>query len=90
MHAETGDESRRFSKDRKTGKVAKTPVTENSYVLYSTGLDRNADDVWRTSQIVSTRGATQCKPYRWSWCSERPVDSVASLKRSLVPLRSRQ
>ncbi|MBZ6079995.1 hypothetical protein KVH15_02945 [Streptomyces olivaceus] len=56
------DESKGFSKDRKTGKVAKTPVTQNSYVLYDTRLDRNTDGVWQTSQIVSTRGATQCQP----------------------------
>ncbi|MEU5629257.1 hypothetical protein [Streptomyces tendae] len=50
------------SKDRKTGKVAKTPVTKNSYVQYNTRLDKNADGVWQTSQILSTRGAAQCQP----------------------------
>ncbi|WP_217164818.1 hypothetical protein [Streptomyces sp. AC512_CC834] len=56
------DESKGFSKDKKTGKVAKTPVTKNSYVLYNTRLDKNADGVWQTSQIISTRGAAQCQP----------------------------
>ncbi|WP_416475568.1 hypothetical protein [Streptomyces sp. LKA04] len=56
------DESKGFSKDRKTGKVAKTPVTKNSYVLYNTRLEKNADGVWQTSQIISTRGAAQCQP----------------------------
>ncbi|MEU8732291.1 hypothetical protein AB0C68_23300 [Streptomyces tendae] len=56
------DESKGFSKDKKTGKVAKTPVTKNSYVQYNTRLDRNADGVWQTSQILSTRGAAQCQP----------------------------
>ncbi|MFI7394759.1 hypothetical protein [Streptomyces tendae] len=56
------DESKGFSKDKKTGKVAKTPVTKNSYVQYNTRLDRNADGVWQTSLILSTRGAAQCQP----------------------------
>ncbi|GAA5208689.1 hypothetical protein [Streptomyces thinghirensis] len=56
------DESKGFSKDKKTGEIAKTPVTKNSYVLYNTRLDKNADGVWQTSQIISTRGAAQCQP----------------------------
>ncbi|MEV5266554.1 hypothetical protein [Streptomyces werraensis] len=56
------DESKGFSKDKKTDEVHKTPVTKNSYVLYHTRLDRNADGVWQTSQVVSTRGAAQCLP----------------------------
>ncbi|MGX1511468.1 hypothetical protein [Streptomyces collinus] len=54
--------SKGFSKDKKTGKVAKTPVTKSSYVQYNTRLDKNADGVWQTSQILSTRGAAQCQP----------------------------
>ncbi|MFD7689313.1 hypothetical protein [Streptomyces sp. NPDC059781] len=56
------DESKGFSKDKKTNEVHKTPVTRNSYVLYNTKLDKNAESVWQTSQIVSTRGAAQCQP----------------------------
>ncbi|MFG3107235.1 hypothetical protein [Streptomyces tendae] len=56
------DESKGFSKDKKTGKVAKTSVTKNSYVQYNTRLDKNADGVWQTSQILSTRGTAQCSP----------------------------
>ncbi|MFH8237532.1 hypothetical protein [Streptomyces sp. NPDC018321] len=56
------DESKGFSKDKKTGEIAKTPVTKNSYVLYNTRLDKNSDGVWQTSQILSTRGAAQCQP----------------------------
>ncbi|MFG3100570.1 hypothetical protein ACGFZL_08625 [Streptomyces sp. NPDC048182] len=57
-----GDESKGFGKDRKTGKVAKTPVTKDSYLLYNTKLVRNDAGVWRTTQIISTRGAAQCQP----------------------------
>ncbi|MFF7553922.1 hypothetical protein ACFZA9_13675 [Streptomyces olivaceus] len=56
------DESKGFSKDKKTGEVAKTPVTKNSYLLYNTRLEKNSDGVWQTSQIISTRGAAQCQP----------------------------
>jgi hypothetical protein len=56
------DESKGFSKDKKTGEVDRTPVTKNSYVLYNTKLDKNAAGVWQTSQIISTRGAAQCQP----------------------------
>ncbi|GAB2443528.1 hypothetical protein [Streptomyces incanus] len=56
------DESRGFSKDKKTNKVHKTPVTKNSYVLYNTKLDKSAEGVWQTSQVISSRGAAQCQP----------------------------
>ncbi|MER6226962.1 hypothetical protein ABT189_41515 [Streptomyces sp900105755] len=57
-----GDESKGFSKDKKTNKINKTPVTKDSYVTYNTRLDKNSDGVWQTSQIISTRGAAQCQP----------------------------
>ncbi|MFF3889475.1 hypothetical protein [Streptomyces sp. NPDC001914] len=56
------DESKGYTKDKKTNKVNKTPVTKNSYVFYNTRLDKNSDGVWQTSQIVSVRGADQCQP----------------------------
>ncbi|MFI8203309.1 hypothetical protein [Streptomyces sp. NPDC085937] len=56
------DESKGFSKDKKTGEIHKTPVTANSYVLYDTTLDMNDEGIWQTSQIISTRGATECRP----------------------------
>ncbi|MCP8712246.1 hypothetical protein [Streptomyces sp. AC04842] len=56
------DESKGFSKDKKTNEIHKTPATKNSYVLYNTRLDKNADGVWQTSQIISNRGAAQCQP----------------------------
>ncbi|MFD4987521.1 hypothetical protein [Streptomyces sp. NPDC058374] len=56
------DESKGFSKDAKTDKVSKTPVSKNSYVFYNTRLDLNGAGTWQTSQIVSTRGSKQCQP----------------------------
>ncbi|MFF3610202.1 hypothetical protein [Streptomyces sp. NPDC002580] len=56
------DESKGFSKDKKTHSVDKTPVTKNSYVFYNSRLDKNAEGVWQTSQIIATRGAAACQP----------------------------
>ncbi|MER5475339.1 hypothetical protein [Streptomyces sp. NPDC002685] len=56
------DEGKGYSKDKKTGKINKTPVTKNSYVFYNTRLDKSSEGVWQTSQIISTRGAAQCQP----------------------------
>ncbi|MEV6196076.1 hypothetical protein AB0M19_27175 [Streptomyces sp. NPDC051920] len=56
------DESKGYTKDKKTNKVNKTPVTKNSYVFYNTRLDKNSDGVWQTSQIVSVRGSDHCQP----------------------------
>lgn len=57
-----GDESKGFSKNKKTNKINKTPVTKDSYVTYNTRLDKNSEGVWQTSQIISVRGAAQCQP----------------------------
>ncbi|WP_405916971.1 hypothetical protein [Streptomyces sp. NBC_00728] len=56
------DESKGYSKDKKTNKINKTPVSKDSYVLYNTRLDKSSKGVWQTSQIISTRGAAQCQP----------------------------
>jgi hypothetical protein len=56
------DESKAFLKDRKTGKVDNTPTTAQSYVLYNTRLTKSKQGIWRTSQVISDRGAKQCQP----------------------------
>lgn len=56
------DESKSFLKDRKTGKIEKTPTTSDSYVLYNTKLVKNAAGVWQTTKVISKRGADQCQP----------------------------
>ncbi|MFE0099859.1 hypothetical protein [Streptomyces sp. NPDC059009] len=56
------DESKAFNKNRKTNKVTKTPVTKNSYVTYSTRLDKNAKGVWQTTKLASKRGDKTCTP----------------------------
>ncbi|UIX31107.1 hypothetical protein [Streptomyces sp. GQFP] len=56
------DESKSYIKDKKTGKVDRSPATANAYVLYNTGLTKNADGVWQTTAIVSNRGDKACQP----------------------------
>jgi hypothetical protein len=56
------DETKAFLKDRKTGKVDNSPNDANSYVLYNTRLEKNAQGIWQTVSVVSDRGASQCQP----------------------------
>lgn len=54
------DESKAYNKNRKTNKVDKVPATDDSYVLYSTRLERNGDGVWQTTKLESERGNKTC------------------------------
>ncbi|WP_051855016.1 hypothetical protein [Streptomyces sp. NRRL B-1347] len=56
------DESKAYTKNRKTGKTDKTPVTDKSYVLYNTRLDKNKQGVWQTTMLSSERGNAKCTP----------------------------
>ncbi|CAM5726729.1 Lipoprotein OS=Streptomyces albaduncus OX=68172 GN=FHS32_001130 PE=4 SV=1 [Streptomyces griseoloalbus] len=56
------DESKSYIKNKKTGKVDKSPATSNSYVLYNAALTKNAEGVWQTTDVVSKRGAKECQP----------------------------
>ncbi|GGV26921.1 hypothetical protein [Streptomyces spectabilis] len=56
------DESKAYTKNRKTGKPDKTPVTDKSYVLYNTRLDKNEQGVWQTTMLSSQRGNAKCTP----------------------------
>ncbi len=56
------DESKSSLKNRKTGEVDNTLTTADSYVLYHTALTRNADDVWKTTDVASERGSKKCQP----------------------------
>ncbi|MFJ6571601.1 hypothetical protein ACIQNU_29770 [Streptomyces sp. NPDC091292] len=56
------DESKAFDKNRKTGKVKKTAVTDKSYVTYSTRLEKNDKGVWQTTSLQSERGNAKCTP----------------------------
>ncbi|MEU6079741.1 hypothetical protein [Streptomyces sp. NPDC047108] len=56
------NQGKAYNKDIETGKVDVTPVSENSYVVYSTRLRKNDRGVWVTEKVVSRRGAAQCRP----------------------------
>ncbi|MET9253183.1 hypothetical protein [Streptomyces sp. NPDC003717] len=54
------DENKAYNKDRKTQKVDRTPPSDQSYVLYSTRLEKNGDGVWQTTKLESQRGNKKC------------------------------
>lgn len=56
------DQSKAFDMYLKDRKVNKTPVTENSYVLYTTQLRKNDEGVWAITKLMSERGHDQCRP----------------------------
>ncbi|MFS8202687.1 hypothetical protein ACLVWQ_28885 [Streptomyces sp. CWNU-52B] len=54
------DESKGFNKNRKTGKVDRTPSDESPYVLYNTRLEKSGKGVWQTTVLTSKRGDRAC------------------------------
>ncbi|MDT9701883.1 hypothetical protein [Streptomyces sp. P17] len=56
------DESKSYIKNRKTGKVDKSPATADSYVLYNTSLTKNDKGVWQTTNTASNGGDQACQP----------------------------
>ncbi|MCT9006507.1 hypothetical protein [Streptomyces rhizosphaerihabitans] len=56
------DQSKAFAKNRKSSKVYKTGVTDKSYVLYATRLEKNKQGVWQTTKLTSQRGHKSCTP----------------------------
>ncbi|MFJ5640657.1 hypothetical protein [Streptomyces sp. NPDC093223] len=56
------DQSKAFAKVRKTGKVLKTEVNDDAYVIYTTRVEKNKQGVWRTTKLTSERGSKSCTP----------------------------
>ncbi|MER6460817.1 hypothetical protein ACWC4D_10965 [Streptomyces sp. NPDC001288] len=56
------DQSKAFAKVRKTGKVLKTEVNDDAYVIYTTRLEKNKQGVWQTTKLTSERGSKSCTP----------------------------
>ncbi|WP_308310658.1 hypothetical protein [Streptomyces sp. GbtcB6] len=54
------DESKGFNKNRKTGKVDRTPSDQSPYVLYDTRVEKNDSGVWQTTALTSHRGDKAC------------------------------
>ncbi|MFB7496964.1 hypothetical protein ACFC09_20160 [Streptomyces sp. NPDC056161] len=55
-------EGKAYVKDKKTGKAQITPVTNKSYLLYSTRLEKSTKGVWQTAVLHSERGNSACTP----------------------------
>lgn len=43
------DQSKTFNKEIATGKVRVTPVTDNSYVLYRFGVEKDPNGIWQVA-----------------------------------------
>ncbi|GGJ18357.1 hypothetical protein [Streptomyces brasiliensis] len=56
------DQGKAYDLYLKTKKVDKTPATKNSYVLYSTLLQKNDKGVWVVEKLLSRRGSSKCQP----------------------------
>ncbi|MFE0132010.1 hypothetical protein ACFWY6_10600 [Streptomyces sp. NPDC059037] len=56
------DESKGYTKDRKTKKINVTPATENSYVFYNDRLRKNTKGIWQVTKSFSERGSKACQP----------------------------
>jgi hypothetical protein len=56
-----GDETKSYSKDRKTGRVDKAPGDADDYVSYTARMEKNAEGVWQTVKVSSERGAERCR-----------------------------
>ncbi|MET8944634.1 hypothetical protein ABZX30_13885 [Streptomyces sp. NPDC004542] len=56
------DQGKAYAEDRKSKKVHKTEVTNKSYVLYSTRVEKNKQGVWQTTKLTSQRGHKSCTP----------------------------
>ena len=49
-----------FAKDRKTNRVKKTPIDKDSYIFYSTRMEKNSKGVWQTAVLNSETGYSGC------------------------------
>jgi hypothetical protein len=56
------DQGKAYDLYLKTKKIDKTPVTKNSYVLYSSQLQKNEKGVWVIEKLFSQRGSSKCQP----------------------------
>ncbi|AYG81178.1 hypothetical protein DWB77_03320 [Streptomyces hundungensis] len=56
-----GDETKGFTKDRKTGKVNVTPANGDSYISYALVLRKNDKGVWQATKLSSVRGDKKCQ-----------------------------
>jgi hypothetical protein len=56
------DQGKAFVKYLKDGKVVRTPVTKDSYVVYNTALRKNKQGTWIVHKMISQSGSAKCQP----------------------------
>ncbi|MEU5582905.1 hypothetical protein ABZ791_34240 [Streptomyces huasconensis] len=56
------DESKGYTKDRKTGKKNVTPASKDSYIRYNDRLRKNTDGVWQLTNSRAEVGSELCQP----------------------------
>ncbi|MEU1017747.1 hypothetical protein [Streptomyces sp. NPDC005898] len=57
-----GDETKAYNKDRKTGKRSDgVSSSSDAYVFYNLHLEKDSKGVWQAEQMMSKRGAQQCR-----------------------------
>ncbi|WKX70962.1 hypothetical protein [Streptomyces sp. XD-27] len=57
-----GDESKAYSKDRKTKKVTKASPSPSDYTFYSERMEKNKLGVWQSSNVISEEASKKCQP----------------------------
>ncbi|KUF17117.1 hypothetical protein [Streptomyces silvensis] len=56
------DETKAYSKNRKTGVVKRSPGDADDYVSYNTRMEKNSKGVWQATMLTSEMGAKKCQP----------------------------
>ncbi|MET7936476.1 hypothetical protein [Streptomyces sp. NPDC005322] len=56
------DETKAYSKDRKTKKVKKGAPSAKDYVFYNERMEKNESGVWQSARVISEEAAKQCQP----------------------------
>lgn len=57
-----GDETKAYNKDRKTGKRSDgVSSSGDAYVFYNLHLEKDSKGIWQVDQMMSKRGAQQCR-----------------------------
>lgn len=56
------DETKAYSKNRKTGVVKRSPGDSDDYVSYNTRMEKNSKGVWQATMLTSEMGAKKCQP----------------------------
>ncbi|MFE0174382.1 hypothetical protein ACFWZ2_18870 [Streptomyces sp. NPDC059002] len=58
-----GDDTKAYSKDRKTGKVDRSGDSDdsNDFTFYNTRMEKNSKGVWQAARIISDESSEKCQ-----------------------------